>query len=415
MPFEFEIIIMMGSFPLKHSEKLFVLLPVEFSDGKWGYINSEGELVIEPKFEKAWAFKEGLAVVLYKGKYGAINREGEFVIEPRFIDLTGPSEGLFAFALKKGRMGYMDTEGNIVIKPVFKAAQPFHEGRAFVQLREWERTYYFENPEYLVQLLKAIKGKGRVTTPPFSEFRKFPWREALRRKKFPRFSRAEKVAFINKEGEFIIKGEFHGYFSGCLIPYFSEGKAIISYEKNEFETEAYFINRDGEIVLGPFEDGCNFSEGYAYVRKDGWFGFINTEGKFVFEPYFSFWSLPKYFKEGLLPLLFHLEGGICRWSSPPPDENPGYYKWGYIDKNFRLAITPRYDYAENFSEGLAAVLVGDYWGYIDRKGQMVIEPRFEIAYPFEDGVAEVAIDGTWGYINRRGELIWPPHRNMYIN
>ena len=59
-------------------------------NGKWGFINSKGEIVIEPQFESAKPFREGLAVVSqlkqqsngskYK-TYGYINCEGEIVID----------------------------------------------------------------------------------------------------------------------------------------------------------------------------------------------------------------------------------------------------------------------------------------------------------------------------------------------
>ncbi len=45
------------------------------------------------------------------------------------------------------------------------------------------------------------------------------------------------------------------------------------------------------------------------------------------------------------------------------------------------AIPPRFDKAEPFHHGLAAVRVGGLWGYIDPEATMVIPPRFEAAPP----------------------------------
>ncbi len=41
-------------------------------DGKWGFINKEGEIVIPPQFDEAVDFSEGLARVEKDGKWGII-------------------------------------------------------------------------------------------------------------------------------------------------------------------------------------------------------------------------------------------------------------------------------------------------------------------------------------------------------
>ena len=81
-------------------------------------------------------------------------------------------------------------------------------------------------------------------------------------------------------------------------------------------------------------------------------------------------------------------------------------KWGFIDKTGRLVISPQYNYADEFHNGLAAVLVGGKWGFIDKSGQMVIQPRFTRAGRFSSGVAQVSIANKWGLIDSTGKLIW---------
>ena len=55
-------------------------------DGKWGYINQRGEVVIKPQFGDVGDFSEGLAVVQIGDKWGYINQAGEIVIKPQFGD-----------------------------------------------------------------------------------------------------------------------------------------------------------------------------------------------------------------------------------------------------------------------------------------------------------------------------------------
>ena len=64
-------------------------------DGKWGYVDSKGEFVIDPQFDDAADFSEGLARVKIGGtsrysdggKWGYINPKGEFVINPQFDEV----------------------------------------------------------------------------------------------------------------------------------------------------------------------------------------------------------------------------------------------------------------------------------------------------------------------------------------
>lgn len=56
-------------------------------NGKWGFIDKSGKIVIESKFDSGGHFSEGLAGVGLNGKWGFIDKNGEFVIEPKFDDI----------------------------------------------------------------------------------------------------------------------------------------------------------------------------------------------------------------------------------------------------------------------------------------------------------------------------------------
>ncbi|MBS5810548.1 MAG: WG repeat-containing protein, partial [Campylobacter concisus] len=53
-------------------------------DGKWGYINTKGEQIIECKFDDTNYFNEGFAAVKKDGKWGYINTKGEQIVECKF-------------------------------------------------------------------------------------------------------------------------------------------------------------------------------------------------------------------------------------------------------------------------------------------------------------------------------------------
>jgi hypothetical protein len=54
------------------------------TDKEWGYINNTGVYVVNPQFEYAWDFHDGLAWVRKGGQWGLIDRQGNYVINPQF-------------------------------------------------------------------------------------------------------------------------------------------------------------------------------------------------------------------------------------------------------------------------------------------------------------------------------------------
>ena len=73
-------------------------------------------------------------------------------------------------------------------------------------------------------------------------------------------------------------------------------------------------------------------------------------------------------------------------------------------------INQKFDLAGDFSEGLAAVRIGDSttgkWGFIDKQGKIIITPQFDAVGKFSQGLAPVrvgnATNGKWGFISRQG-------------
>ncbi len=56
-------------------------------DDKWGFVNINGELVIEPQYEDARSFSNGYAAVKIDNKWGFINTEKKLVVEPQFEEV----------------------------------------------------------------------------------------------------------------------------------------------------------------------------------------------------------------------------------------------------------------------------------------------------------------------------------------
>ena len=98
--------------------------------GKYFFINRKGER-ITPEFDGAFDFSEDLAAVMVDHKIGYIRRDGTFALPPVHQGASGIdfSEGLVAVRIE-GKVGFMDTTGSIIVKPSYDDAYPFSEGLA---------------------------------------------------------------------------------------------------------------------------------------------------------------------------------------------------------------------------------------------------------------------------------------------
>lgn len=86
-------------------------------------------------------------------------------------------------------------------------------------------------------------------------------------------------------------------------------------------------------------------------------------------------------------------------------------KWGYKNSKGEILVSPKYDAANAFSEGLAAVKLNDKWGFIDQSGREVIKPQYFSVASFSEGFAAV-FEGKFGFIDRNGKIVIPMRFNM---
>src|SRR5690606_9360155 len=84
-------------------------------EGIIGLINKKGDWVIEPKFDKARAFVNGLAPVFVDGAWGYINTSGTLVVQPTYTDADVFSKDGLAPVKVDKEWGFINTKGELVI------------------------------------------------------------------------------------------------------------------------------------------------------------------------------------------------------------------------------------------------------------------------------------------------------------
>lgn len=125
-------------------------------DGKYGYVNADGEVVVEATYLFAAPFNDlGLALVTqdvaqngWPYENGYIDTTGTVVVPLLYQQLGDFSEGL-ATAQKEGKWGYISLDGSVVIDFIYDEVSDFNQGKAVVKLNgvasvierpEWERS-----------------------------------------------------------------------------------------------------------------------------------------------------------------------------------------------------------------------------------------------------------------------------------
>ena len=245
-------------------------------NGKFGYIDRKGEIVIPVQFDYAGAFSEGLAVVGKRNyneewEFGFIDKTGAYVLRPIYLDVKPFSEGLAA-VYKDGRWGFIDKTGKMVIEPQFEYVSVFSEGLACVGNVDGngsatdDRKYGF------------IDKTGKdVISPKFDKAIIFSEGLAAVRER-------NKWGFIDKNGDYVINPQFEDAMM------FTEGLSPV-----QINDKWGFIDKNGNLVVKcKYETVKPFSEGLAAVTKNGKTGFIDKSGKMViaakYSDALSFWD-----------------------------------------------------------------------------------------------------------------------------
>lgn len=110
-------------------------------NGKFGFIDASGNLVVPIKYDYAAGFVGGLAKVALAGKYGFIDRAGREAIPLRYDSVGDFYEGL-AWVKLNGKIGYIDNSGKQAVLFQFESANNFKNGVALV--REGGRYHYID-------------------------------------------------------------------------------------------------------------------------------------------------------------------------------------------------------------------------------------------------------------------------------
>lgn len=172
------------------------------NDGKWGYIDSEGKILINYQFDGAEKFINGRAVVRSGAKAGVIDENGKYIINPQFSGMS--NDGNNFLIVQDGKFGWCDKEGKITINPQFSNAYLFL-GNGLAPVKSGGSWGYIDK-----------EGKIAIN-PQFEEATPFNGKLAL-------VLSSDKIGFIDKEGKYVINPQFDE-ISNDFINYLINGSS----------------------------------------------------------------------------------------------------------------------------------------------------------------------------------------------
>lgn len=298
-----------------------------------------------------------------------------------------------------GKYGFINLKGQEVIKPQYDYAEDFSDGLAKVcnniDKNDNQKCRYIDING------KFIKKQENVV-PNLSEFSEVgEFHEGLAYACKSLAENQKQCGYINASGKIIIPLQYD-YASD-----FSEGLAVVSKldkNRNRLLNKSGYIDAKGNLVLkgNYFYD---FSDNLASDISCS--KYFDKTGKVMVDISklgdSSIDGVCSYFNDGLLLIKL----------------NNHYF--GYVNKKGELVIKTNArtneDYsplALSFSDGLAYIELNNKWGFIDKNGKIVIKPRFIKDFDanifedmkFKNGLARVKEKDKYGYIDKTGKFVW---------
>ena len=224
---------------------------------KWGFLDAEGKVAIELKYDMVSIFDEGFAVAKRGNEFFVINKTGEetIIVGEDVIDAKHFSEGFAPFTNSDKMSGYIDASGNVAIPARFLTVGYYTDGLAWAKTSDKKVGY--------------IDTKGEwVINAQFDAAKNFDPVSGLARVKAD-----GKWAYVNKTGDIINVDDTESWGN------FSEGLA-----KGKKAGKTGYYNNKGKWVIAPeYEGGRDFKNGFVAVKKDDKWGFINQSGEWIIE------------------------------------------------------------------------------------------------------------------------------------
>ncbi len=280
---------------------------------------------------------------------------------------------------ENGRWGLIDHSGKFILEPKYEEIRLFSNW--IDNGRVWIKT---NNKWGLFDL------KGKIIVPPTYD----NVSSIQANYDYAEITLAGNHGLITQTGKILVELQYSS------LRVFDDGMI----EVRTHDGKRGFINQQGKIIAAPVYDlVLDYQNHIKRVQKNQRWGLIKDDGRIIVPTLYSAISEPV---DNVSRVNM---SGKCDWE--------GYCeggKWGLIDVKGTTILEPKYNYIDDFHDGLATVVINGKWGYLNTRGNLAIAAKFDAANDFDNGHASVTYRDEAGYIDRSGTFVRSFNENHYV-
>ena len=419
------------------------LYPILEND-QWGYMNRQGETVIEAVYDRADDFcEDGFAVVGKKeGKkicYGIIDTEGNEVVPLSYTDIYWDN-GLYRLRGLEGvgKEGFFNTKNGFIQMPFYDEVYPnerlarvhiwddygfvsSENGEIVIEVdHPWTPYGAWEQEGYLFLTDGGGRGEHEITCRLLDENMNevvFPEglmpasfvqegvlavQEATPEEVWQNASAGEylKMGLARADGKLLHAAEFdyvHPAYNGIVCFWDNELCGHMDLAGNIIVPAKYAVVCD---EIGRYI----FYGDYAMIEEETRYVVIDKQGNEIF-------TAERYSEKGELRLDVITDKNFCKyyWHNGE-QELYGLISFGGEEQAKMLDDVFEAVWEWNGENGMYPAKQNDLYGFIDENGQWVLEPEWDDTDGFENGLAWVEKDCKAAYIDTDGNIVWQETR-----
>ena len=320
------------------------LYPV-VSNGKYGYMNAQGKLIVPAIYNEVAPFQDGLAVVSKEELFGIIDKKNQVIVDFQYDEVSEFTSNR-AIVRKGEKYGLINRSGKLIF------------------------PLEFDDISLINQNLYTVVQDGK------SKMYNLNFQEAL-------FGAGAKNVEINfskrmsmKHPEFELVGELDQ----------KSNRAVV-----KIAGQLNYIDSLGKVMLTAplewFADALNvakFTNGFAVFRKKEKFGLIDVNGKVIQKPIYE-------------------ASGPYTGFWPVKDKG----NWALLDVKGKVILPFEYDFIRFMPE--LGYLIGkvDKFGLLNATGKMILPVSFSNIKLFEDEYFLVSNEDKFGLFLKDGKEMLP--------